>query len=202
MGAGYWAYQNGHLDGLIEQIKPLVAGIMPNGAGVAEQAAPATPAPIFAPAVASVVDQGQLTKSEIVLQRNMADVQPWARANLDWVAAMMWAESDGNTNAVSHRGARGVLQVMPGTQDDLYRWGWKKYPPDHNMLHSENIGVYYGTAYMEHLSKTSSDREWITRAYNAGPGGKRNGIWPPETNLYYPKIKKKYQEIISRKQVA
>ncbi|MEM7243380.1 MAG: lytic transglycosylase domain-containing protein [Pseudomonadota bacterium] len=113
-----------------------------------------------------------------------------------WVSAMMWQESRGNANAISPAGARGVMQVMPGTQDDLVRWGWDKYQPDHMDLHLPNVGIYFGTAYLEYLSQQSSDREWITRAYNAGPGGQRsNGSWPAETVDYLARIIERYNAI-------
>lgn len=188
-GGVFWAYKNGHLD-------ELLARLLPKGQGV-------TISPVSSPVSPSGKPSGNLTKEEQILLRNWADVQPWARKNAAWVAAMMYQESGGKNNAVSHKGARGVLQVMPGTQGDIYKWGWRKYPADPNMLHIENIGVYYGTAYLQILSKTSSDKEWITRAYNAGPGGKlTSGKWPRETIDYLAKIKIRYREILANKEVA
>lgn len=127
-----------------------------------------------------------------LLREHWADVQPWARNNSRWVACLMRQESAFNTNAVSSAGARGLMQVMSGTMADLHRWGWNKYPAEPQSLHLPNVGIYFGTAYLEYLYRNhSEDRETITRMYNAGPGGQRsNGTWPAETVNYLAQIRR------------
>lgn len=192
IGAAYYAYTTGRFDDLLSAAKGL-----PD--------APYTPQ---IPNILEVIpdEKGKVhpleiaSREELILRTNWADVQPWARKNILWVSAMMWQESRGKSDAVSSKGASGVLQVMPTTMQDLHdRLGFKKYPPTPSTLHIDNIGVYFGTAYLQHLSQKSSDQEWITRAYNAGPGGERsNGTWPRETVDYLAKIKARYALLQSK----
>jgi len=183
-GGAYWAYKNGHLERLIDWARGYTAE---NDASLIYESNASGMSPVFGGA-----DNG-MTTEETLLRSHWAEVQPWARANLKWVSAMMWQESRGNTNAISHAGARGLMQVMPGTMGDLVRWGWDRYPADPTTLHLPNVGIYFGTAYLEYLSGRSSDRKWITRAYNAGPGGQRSdGSWPAETVDYLARIKARH----------
>ena len=111
-----------------------------------------------------------------LLQANEIDVSRWAAGQLEWVAAMMRTESGKiGAGAVSSKGARGLLQVMPGTADQVYGMGYTKYPPTPETLGTDAGGIYYGTAYLEYLSKqapTTTNLDWITKAYFGGPG------WP------------------------
>lgn len=148
-------------------------------------------------------DAAGRTKEEAFLYDNIDVVEDWAMRNITWVAAMMWAESRGNPNAVSPAGAVGLMQVMPGTAQDLYRWGYQTYQPTPENLKSVRGSIYFGTSYLEYLSEKSKDREWIARAYNAGPAGKRSdGTWPRETVKYLVAIKQKYTEILTSKKEA
>ena len=167
--AGWWAYDAGYLD-----------GVMPPA-----QAEP-DPAPKAAPAI---------TEEEALLQDNIDIVSPWARDNMQWTAAIMWAESRGNTSAVSPKGALGLMQVMPATAQDIYRWGWDDFSATPATLLSERGSIYFGTAYLEYLSRMKNDREWITRAYNAGPGGKTASGWPRETEDYLAAVKNRFSKI-------
>ncbi len=74
--------------------------------------------------------------------------------------ALVWQESRWRENAVSHAGARGLAQLMPGTARYL------GVDPDDPMQNLEG-----GARYLrEQLDRFDGDIEKALAAYNAGPG--------------------------------
>ncbi|WP_234027143.1 lytic transglycosylase domain-containing protein [Erythrobacter sp. KY5] len=74
--------------------------------------------------------------------------------------AVVWQESRWRPTAVSHAGARGLAQLMPGTARDL------GVDPDDPMQNLEG-----GARYLrEQLDRFDGDLEKALAAYNAGPG--------------------------------
>lgn len=74
--------------------------------------------------------------------------------------ALVWQESRWRENAVSHAGARGLAQLMPGTARYL------GVDPDDPMQNLEG-----GARYLrEQLDRFDGDLERALAAYNAGPG--------------------------------
>lgn len=106
--------------------------------------------------------------------------------DVDLLASVIKAESGGNAHAVSRTGARGLMQLMPGTAatlgvEDSFR-------PDQN--------VHGGTAYLDSLLQRYHDNlELALAAYNAGPGAvdRYHGI-PPyrETRVYVARVIHEY----------
>ncbi|MEO1985157.1 MAG: lytic transglycosylase domain-containing protein [Martelella sp.] len=81
-----------------------------------------------------------------------------------WIRAVMTAESDGITRAVSSKGAMGLMQIMPGTWIELsarYRLGSDPFDPRDNIL--------AGAAYLRELHDKYGSPGFLA-AYNAGPG--------------------------------
>lgn len=93
------------------------------------------------------------------------------------VEAVAWQESRLNQQAVSPKGARGVMQLMPGTAREL--------GVDAGDLAGNVDG---GTAYLARMMKLfDGDLTRALAAYNAGPGAVlRHGGVPPyaETQAY------------------
>ncbi|MCK5394957.1 MAG: transglycosylase SLT domain-containing protein [Gammaproteobacteria bacterium] len=91
--------------------------------------------------------------------------------NWHWFKAQAIAESALNTDAKSHVGARGLMQIMPGTFSDI-----TKQNPHFSQLDTPkwNIaaGIYYDRTLYRKFKKTpAQDKLYMTFAsYNAGYG--------------------------------
>jgi len=100
------------------------------------------------------------------------------------VSAVIKAESDFNPREISNKGARGLMQLMPGT---AARFGvTDSYDPSAN--------IYAGVRYLHWLLQTfDGNADLAVAAYNAGEGNvwKYNGV-PPfrETITYINRIAK------------
>jgi len=101
-----------------------------------------------------------------------------------WIRAVMQVESAGDPRAVSHAGAMGLMQVMPGTwaimrQDNGL--GADPFDPRDNIL--------AGTAYLRAMLDRYGTVGGMLAAYNAGPGRydaylSRGRPLPAETRTY------------------
>ena len=99
--------------------------------------------------------------------------------------AVAWTESRGRQNAISPKGALGVMQLMPGTAAEL---GIDPLDPEAN-LHG---GARYLARQLTHFQSVPL----ALAAYNAGPGAVlRWGGIPPyaETQAYVTQIMARYQ---------
>lgn len=106
----------------------------------------------------------------------------------DLVFSVITAESNFNPNAVSRRGARGLMQLLPSTATRL---GVKDiFDPGQN--------IDAGTRYLrELLTLYRGDLVLTVAAYNAGPGAlQKYGRVPPyrETQSYIRAIRKTYAQ--------
>lgn len=82
-----------------------------------------------------------------------------------WIRAVMQVESAGDPRAVSHAGAMGLMQVMPGT--------WAALRQEHG-LGADPFGprgnILAGTAYLRAMLDRYGTVGGMLAAYNAGPG--------------------------------
>ena len=104
------------------------------------------------------------------------------------VAAVIWAESSGDPEAVSEKGAQGLMQLMPATAEEL--GVVDALDPEEN--------VEGGTRYLRQmLDAHGGDLPLALAAYNAGPEAvKRHGGVPPyrETQAYVRRVLRMYDE--------
>lgn len=126
------------------------------------------------------------------LNEVIREVSRRSRLDADFIASVIRAESDGKTNAVSPKGARGLMQLMPGTADQL---GVKN-----SFDAAENVDG--GVRYLMHLlQQFNYDVAKALAAYNAGPQRvtQYKGV-PPyhETRAYVARIIRDY----NRKKLA
>ncbi len=110
------------------------------------------------------------------------------------IRAIIMAESNYNPKAVSKRGARGLMQLMPRTARSL---GVKdSFNPEQNI----HAGVKY---FRQLLNKFDGDPSLALAAYNAGSRKvkKYKGVPPYKTTKRYIKKVFKYQRIFMQEMV-
>jgi soluble lytic murein transglycosylase-like protein len=90
------------------------------------------------------------------------------------VKAVAWVESRWDQHVISHRGAIGVMQVLPATGELMAEEVGR--PLD---LHDLRDNVEAGVAYLDHLhGRYGSDTRALLAAYHQGPGALRDhGIY-------------------------
>ena len=126
------------------------------------------------------------------IQDHVSDASKTTGIDPDFLDSVIHQESGFNPNAVSKKGARGLMQLMPDTADKL---------GVHNSFDpAEN--VHGGAAYLRQLLELyHGDAQKALAAYNAGPGrvDQYKGV-PPyrETQAYVARIIREY----NRKKLA
>ena len=113
------------------------------------------------------------------------------RVDAALIAAIVKTESANNPLAVSHKGARGLMQLMLETAAEL---GVKD-------IHDPKQNVFGGTRYIKQLLRRyEGDVDLALAAYNAGPAAvdRYKGIPPyPETIDYVARVRKYYAQFES-----
>lgn len=95
------------------------------------------------------------------------------------IHAVIKAESNYNPNAVSPKGARGLMQLMPDTAKEL------GVSDPHNPRENILAGARYLSKLIEQNGGSVERGLW---AYNAGPRRVRQGVMPAETEQYIRRI--------------
>jgi hypothetical protein len=86
---------------------------------------------------------------------------------IDWIEAQIWQESGGNPQAESHVGARGLMQLMPGTATEL--GVTDSWDPRQNITG----GVTYLRKQFDQLGEVPNVDQrlmWAFASYNGGRG--------------------------------
>lgn len=124
--------------------------------------------------------------------------RPWAatidaaaqREGLDGrlLAALVWSESAFRPDVVSHAGAIGLAQLMPGTARGL---GVDPWDPSANLAG----GARYLRTQLDRFDRV----DLALAAYNAGPGRIRDGRIPDivETQLYVVTVLDRYEQLVA-----
>lgn len=108
------------------------------------------------------------------------------------VKAVIKVESNHKSNAVSNKGAQGIMQIMPDTARELRLDD--PFDPEQNII--------AGTKYLKQQLESFGDIRLGLAAYNAGPGRvSPQGmlVYIPETQSYVAKVLQEYQRLISDK---
>ncbi len=119
------------------------------------------------------------------------------------VASLINAESSFDANAVSTKGAIGLMQILPSTGEWLAKKMGIEYSQD--MLYLPEYNIRLGTYYLSYLENIFEDTRVVLCAYNAGEGvvrtwlknsdyssdGKTLDVIPyQETKTYVEKVEK------------
>lgn len=84
------------------------------------------------------------------------------------VSAVIFCESRFDPNAVSRAGARGLMQVMPATGQEIADLLQEPFDPD--QLFDPETSIRYGTYYlMLQMERFDGNPAVVLAAYNAGP---------------------------------
>lgn len=136
------------------------------------------------------VPQPRLQSLQDIARSNGVDIlrsTVGTRVSPALVLAVISVESAGRTDAVSHAGAQGLMQLMPAT---AARFGVRD-----SLSPTENI--VGGVKYLDWLmSEFDGDPIMVLAGYNAGEGSLRKyqGVPPfPETRDYVPKVLAAFQ---------
>jgi soluble lytic murein transglycosylase-like protein len=149
---------------------------------VARQAVSPTPAP----AVSSPSQTISTAAPNVQLDKIVNDAAARHQVDPALVKAVINTESGWNTDALSRKGAMGLMQLIPGPAQ---RFGvGDPYDPAQN--------IEGGTTYLKTLlDRYNGDLSKSLAAYNAGEGAvdKSNGVpWYPETRRYVQKVTDAY----------
>jgi soluble lytic murein transglycosylase-like protein len=148
-----------------------------------------------APAPSTRVRGRAATPSE--LEAHIQSAAARYRIPTSLVRAIMHAESNFNPNAVSPKGASGLMQLMPGTAAEMYV----------KDIFDSRENIEGGTRYLRVLANLfNGDMVKMVAAYNAGPDAVRKygGQVPPyeETQAYVRKVLQLYFHYKERERLA
>ncbi|HEY1369129.1 MAG TPA: lytic transglycosylase domain-containing protein [Gaiellaceae bacterium] len=104
-------------------------------------------------------------------------IDHWAKVygvNVHLARAVAWQESGNNPRAVSSAGARGVMQVVPGT------WRYTEQLLGRRVDHTSDGNIRIGVAYLRYLlHEFHGNLRLALAAYHQGPGAVReHGVYP------------------------
>ncbi len=156
-----------------------------------EAIADVPPPPAVTAKAAAAPGVAALTKAE--MREMLAHAGGEHNIDADLLASVVRAESGGQVRAVSRTGAKGLMQLMPGTANEL--GVADAFRPEQN--------IAGGTAYLDALLIRYHDNVALAlAAYNAGPRAvdRYHGV-PPyrETRVYVARV---IREFNRRKQMA
>lgn len=115
--------------------------------------------------------------------------------NLDraLIYAVIKVESGFRETVISHRGAVGLMQVLPSTANWILEVN--NYNPENYDLYNPRDNIFVGSLYLRYLhDRFDNDLEKVTAAYNGGSSRIQNEVWKEieETRLYVKKVRIAY----------
>jgi hypothetical protein len=115
-----------------------------------------------------------------------------------FLAALIRVESAFSPKAVSRKGARGLMQVMPATGEEVARKLGIEWTGPHQ-LHDLELNVRLGVFYLDCLlDYYAGNYKFALTAYNRGPGNlrhilHRHGSLKPQFTDYFRRIQSFYR---------
>lgn len=144
--------------------------------------------------------QTRFKKADPELAKEIVDISLSQRLDPLWVTALIWTESSFNKKAVSYKGARGLMQLMPATAKEVLN----QLPNKENThWHQAKRNIELGSFYLKNLfHKFNGNHKLASMAYNLGRVGllrkiRKSGV--PKM-IYWTKIQKRYQYLVFKLQ--
>ncbi|MCL2571495.1 MAG: lytic transglycosylase domain-containing protein [Defluviitaleaceae bacterium] len=110
-----------------------------------------------------------------IIEEHAGDIDP------SWILAVIMAESSFRPEAESHRGAQGLMQLMPATAEDIARrMGKTDFDPETIWIPEVNIAM--GSFYLNWLLERFGSLDLAIAAYNAGMGNVSRWLQDPEVS--------------------
>ena len=111
-----------------------------------------------------------------IIEANAGELDPSV------ILAVIMAESSFRENAESHRGAQGLMQLMPATAEWLAQLkGMHDFEPE--MVWDPEVNIALGSFYLNRLlNMFNGNLEHALAAYNAGQGNVRSWLADPEVS--------------------
>ncbi|MDE7464770.1 MAG: lytic transglycosylase domain-containing protein, partial [Clostridiales bacterium] len=147
---------------------------------------------IVAAALAAIVIIGAIAMCAIFPNKFANEVNAAAEEfGLDrtLVRAVVWAESKFDKRAVSHKGAQGLMQLMPDTFDECATALLIQNADPYSPLDNLRCGCYYLSLLTE---KFDGDTEAALMAYNAGESNAQKFL---DGEPIFPETKKYIKDI-------
>lgn len=103
----------------------------------------------------------------------------------DLIKAVAWVESAYDRNAVSYKGASGLMQLMPATAREL----------GVNNVFNPHQNVMGGATYLKQMIIRFKDVRLALIAYNCGPNATEKGRIPKESREYAQNVINSYYHL-------
>lgn len=124
--------------------------------------------------------------------------------NVTMVASLIKTESNFNKDAVSKKGAIGLMQILPATG----KWICETYFDfefDESMLYEPETNIKIGTKYLSYLFTKFDDEVAVLACYNAGEGVVKNWIGEnkmlKKTQIQFEETQKYVQKVQNCKKI-
>jgi hypothetical protein len=179
---------------ILRQRKPEPALIKMLHESARVKSTPSLPEELPAPAPGGTSPCIRVKKEEGLFHPIILEAADRYEVDLALIKAIIMVESRYNPNAISRRGAKGLMQLMPKTAQAL--GVGDSFNPEHNI----NAGVRY---FKKLLDQFDGDVKLALAAYNAGSRKVRkyNGVPPFKATRYFIKKVFKYHQYY-KKQAA
>ncbi|WP_230867120.1 lytic transglycosylase domain-containing protein [Iocasia frigidifontis] len=125
-----------------------------------------------------------LNYEEIIIENSL-------RYNLDpdLVSALVYVESRYDPDARSHKGARGLMQIMPDTGSWIAQQLNRDEGYSDDQLYIPEVNIEFGSWYLNSLNKEfNNELILVLAAYNAGRGNVKRWLEGEWTNLDLDKL--------------
>ena len=149
--------------------------------------------------IESLIEE-KFKKGDPKLAKKIVDISLSQRLDPLWITALIWTESSFNKKAISYKGARGLMQLMPATAKEVLI----KLPKKENIpWYQPARNIELGSFYLKNLfHKFKGNHQLASMAYNLGRVGllrriRKSGV--PKMK-YWTNIQKRYQYLVFRLQ--